>query len=98
MINWKETGSFGGTSLQGYLKGDFKAQKVALKLASGQSGTERAGDKTTVEFVGTCNGKPFTLYDYKGDREFHVGGNRDLDLVQLGRDLSAFGTVESARF
>lgn len=95
MITWTSAAQFGGTSLQGYLLGDFAIQTEALRAASGQSGRERGNDgKTTVEFSGTCDGKPFTLYDYHGDRTFHIGGNKDLDLVRLGHDLSAFGKVE----
>lgn len=92
MIKWTTDISFGGTHLQGYLHGDFEAQKVALALASGQPGNTRDGDgKVTVEFTGTCDGKPFTLYDYKGDQTFHVGGNSNLDTVQLAKDLVNFG-------
>lgn len=97
MIKWTTDISRSGW-LQGYLHGDFKAQKVALALASGQPGNTRDGDgKVTVEFTGACDGQPFTLYDYKGDRAFHIGGTDKLDLVQLAKDLEAFGTVSSSR-
>jgi hypothetical protein len=96
MIKWTEDARAGGTSLRGYLHGDFKAQKIALKLASGQSGKCDGDGKVTIEFIGTCNGKVFTLYDWKGGRMFHIGGNDDLNLTQLGRDLAAFGAVNQA--
>jgi hypothetical protein len=94
LLKWTTEAHFGG-SLRGYLQGDFKAQKVALKLASGQSGKCDGDGKVTIEFYGTCNGEPFTLYDWKGGKEFHIGGDR-LDFEQLGKDLAAFGTVVKA--
>ncbi|HET9024810.1 MAG TPA: hypothetical protein VFN64_09575 [Burkholderiaceae bacterium] len=36
-----------------------------------------------MQFVGTFKGQPFALYDWKGGRELHVGGNAGLDVDGL---------------
>lgn len=39
--------------------------------------------KVSVEFEGTFQGQPFTLYDYKGDMQLHIGGRAGLQAARL---------------
>tara|TARA_R110002020_G_scaffold397276_1_gene607391 strand:- start:1345 stop:1797 length:453 start_codon:yes stop_codon:yes gene_type:complete len=43
--------------------------------------------KTSVEFVGTYKGEAFTIYDYKGDMQLHIGGTDRLDTPSLIQHL-----------
>lgn len=76
-IIWSD-GARGGTSLQGYLDNlpwSFEESVARLKTLSGQDPTAASDKyKTSVEFGGTFNGRPFTLYDYKEGRQLHIGG------------------------
>lgn len=85
-IKWGDV-EWVGTGLRGYLDNvpwSFEETVARLKTLSGQEPGDRADrDKTSVEFNGTFGGKVFTLYDYKGDRTIHIGGNGDLDVASL---------------
>lgn len=80
-------GSRGMTWLRGYFRvPELSFEETVARLAglSGQTPAALAdGDKTSVEFEGTFDGQPFTLYDYKGGSGLHVGGSDDLDLHGL---------------
>lgn len=93
-IGWSLTADINGTSFQCYLQCDlplpFNELVARLITLSGQSGQENGdGYKLSVQFTGTFNGKPFSLYDYKGDDEIHVGGHDELDVTGLLRALNA---------
>ncbi|ARF11908.1 hypothetical protein Klosneuvirus_3_43 [Klosneuvirus KNV1] len=47
------------------------------------------GDQYKLSFVvsGLFDGKPFTLYDWKGDECVHIGGKDDLDVLELKKEL-----------
>ena len=88
------TGSSDGTSLQGYLEGPWSFEEtIARLLGAGFTMQEGDGDKVSVEFVGTFDGHTFTLYDYKEDREVHIGGTRQLNVPGLHRELLALLTA-----
>lgn len=81
MITWNE-GETGGTSFTGvYLDvkelGGFKA--VTNRLITLGAIDAGVSDKVTHEFKGVLDNRIFTLYDYKGDREFHIGGHQPQD-------------------
>ncbi len=86
-------GETGGTYLRGYLNQlvfglPFEELVARLVTVSGQNPTELAGgEKTSVEFFGQFMGEPFTLYDYKGGGELHVGGRDGLDVPALTQAL-----------
>lgn len=84
-INWGD-GDINGTSLVGYLDNlpwSFEESVARLKSYSGQDPTEATdGYKVSVEFYGTFNGEPFSIYDYKCDKELHIGG-RGVNVGQL---------------
>lgn len=44
-------------------------------------------DKLSFELLGTYKKQPFTLYDWKGDKCVHIGGNDDLDVNGLKTEL-----------
>ena len=94
MITWTPR-ILSGTSLRGYLTGSFPEMLVKLRLMSGQTGETDCGDgKVTVEFIGTLNGQPFTVYDYYGEKEpLHIGGSTKLDLEILKVALADVGVV-----
>lgn len=76
-----------GTSLRGYftLPGcTFQETVARLITLSGQNPSELSDrDKVSVEFGGTFDGRPFTLYDYKEGRALHIGGKDGLDVNGL---------------
>lgn len=78
-LAWDQTISIGGTSLQGYLVTPWSFEETVARLIT-LCGPPRPGDeyKISVEFTGTFNGQVFSLYDYKGDRELHIGGHKKL--------------------
>ena len=88
-IIWDRNVSFAGTSYQGELKaGTFSsAQTTLLDLASGQSGRGQSSDKTTAQWLGTFEGETFTLYDYRGSHELHIGGRKSLNVAALLLEL-----------
>jgi hypothetical protein len=90
-LRWDETVETCGTSLQGYFehrKLSFVQQADGFAAESGQPRWNASGDgKVTVEFCGTFDGAVFTLYDYKGDDTFHIGGRDGLDVEGLKRAL-----------
>jgi hypothetical protein len=49
----------------------------------------KQGDKYKLSFevVGSYDGKPFTLYDYKASYCVHIGGNDDLNVPELKKEL-----------
>lgn len=75
------------TGLRGYLRVEalsFEETIARLRTLSGQDPTKIAdGYKTSVEFGGTFGDEPFFLYDYKADREIHIGGSDRLDVAGL---------------
>ncbi len=73
---WTPNAPIGGTSFSGvYLDvatlGGFYSVVGVIALMAGEPQGDR--DKTTVQFVGQFRGHIFTLYDYKRDRELHIG-------------------------
>jgi hypothetical protein len=87
-LTWNADADLNGTSLQDYLmKGEwpwsFEETVARLITASGQNPPANDGYKVSVEFIGTFNGKVFTLYDYKEDRELHIGAHNQDDIRGL---------------
>lgn len=98
-IDWK-TEWIGG-SLQGYFCGPWSFEETVGRLItlSGQPAKSFDEYKTSVEFRGRWNGQPFTLYDYKEDREIHVGGDSKLDVKSLcGQLAKELVTVEPTAY
>lgn len=91
-LQWDVDADINGTSLCGYFNSGrpFTLTVAYLKAASGQDPTA-AGDgyKVSVEFTGTFKGEPFSLYDYKGDDQIHIGGRPTLDVPGLELALTA---------
>jgi hypothetical protein len=85
-IVWDQEVEIGGTSLRGYFESPWVFEETVARLvaASGQLGTE-SGDKykISVQFIGRFLGQPFSLYDYKEDREIHVGVWPDFPLAEF---------------
>jgi hypothetical protein len=75
-LDWSEGASVNGTSFRDYYNSPwgFEETIALLVTASGQPAASPDQEKLSVEFRGTFNGSPFTLYDYKEDREIHIGG------------------------
>lgn len=95
-ITWHEGSSINGTSLRGYLTGKFPEMQAKLQAMSGQTGDVDLDGKVTVQFIGVLNGEPFTIYDYRGEREpLHIGGSDALDLKTLRISLASVGVVVS---
>lgn len=92
-IEFDSTRSSSGTSLRGYLRTPWSFPETVARLItlSGQQQDGTCGDayKTSVEFVGTADGRVFTLYDYKGDGQIHIGGAAGLDADRLTESLVA---------
>lgn len=91
-ISWCSTSTNAvRTYLRGYLpltSTTFAETVAKLATISGQTPADLAdGDKTSVEFVGTFKGEPFTLYDYKGGAMIHIGGSGRLDVDGLIAEL-----------
>ena len=90
-IKWNPNTNIGGTFFRAKLTLPtipFGVQCHRLEVLSGQDPREWEDDeKITVMFIGTFKGEPFTLYDYRGDRTFHIGGHDTLDVVGLTEKL-----------
>ena len=85
-VEWKADADIDGTAYRTMLGQSFEFEETVARLltASGQDATEQGdGYKVSVEFVGTFEGHVFTLYDYKEDREIHVGGHPELNVRGL---------------
>jgi hypothetical protein len=93
---WTRDAAAGGTSLRGYLDPPFDFEETVARLitVSGQPAESSDDYKTSVEFVGIWKGRTFTLYDYKEDRQIHIGGGDHLDVEGLrGAVLDAIEDV-----
>lgn len=90
MITWDEE-SEGITWLRAmFIDSPFSFEETVARLItlSGQDPTATTDQhKVSVEFTGLFNGHKFTLYDYKEDREIHIGGNERLDVKGLIQEL-----------
>lgn len=88
-VIWDVNTKTGGTWFQGYfpISPDFQTTLARLTEMSQQDGEKNAGDKSTATFVGTFKGEPFTIYEYKGCYNFHVGGTDALDINGLLREV-----------
>lgn len=92
----------GGTGFSGtYLATPWSFAETVARL-SGQDPTAFTdGYKVSVEFSGRFDGQVFTLYDYKGDAEIHIGAavNGRLDAPGLAAYLArALAAVEPKPF
>lgn len=89
-INWT-TEIKSGTALRGYYDSPWSFEETVARLitASGQPAQSFDQYKTSVEFTGYLDGKVFTLYDYKEDREIHIGGENGLNVYLLQELLTA---------
>jgi hypothetical protein len=83
---------YGGTSFRSYYDSPWTFEETVARLLtlSGQPAKSLDEYKTSVEFRGTFKGQVFTLYDYKEDRAFHVGGTEALDVVGLAIVLTGY--------
>lgn len=81
---WDVDVNINGTSFRGCFAAPLSFEEIVARLRA-VSGQDPATDcdKASVEFVGTFNGQPFTLYDYKGDAVIHIGGFGALDVFGL---------------
>lgn len=88
-LAWEPEVSISGTSLRDYLNTPYSFEETVARLVtlSGQPAESTDEEKTSVHFVGTYKGQVFTLYDYKEDREIHIGGGPKLDVAGLQADL-----------
>lgn len=93
---WDDTIKATGTSGRGRFEGSPYSFETTVArfvaIAYGPEGHrfpfhEDSDDKVSVYFVGTFNGKVFTLYDYKRDQQIHIGGSPDLDVEGLIQEL-----------
>ena len=87
---WNSDVSVDGTSLQGYLQMPWGFEETVARVLAltGQSAQEQGdGYKLSVEFRGVLDGQVFTLYDYKGDRELHIGGRTGLQVSRLNETV-----------
>ncbi len=84
----KNEGDCMGTGLSGYLKTPWSFEETVARLL-GAGFVRQPGDeyKCSVEFIGTFKGQTFTLYDYKEDRELHIGSATDIDVEALTAEL-----------
>jgi hypothetical protein len=86
----------GGCWLRDYFKSPWGFEETVARLValSGQPATSSDQYKTSVEFRGAFDGEYFALYDYKSDREIHIGGTNALDVAGLQAALAtALATV-----
>lgn len=89
IINWTTNADINGTSFRSYFYegGEVEAfAEIVAKLItlSKQDPTAASdGEKVSVEFTGTFKSVAFTLYDYKGDFQLHIGGQPGLDVLGL---------------
>lgn len=83
-IDWAQP-PFSTSSLRGYFHGPWSFEETVARIAAASGQPVQSDDdyKTSVSFEGTFNGQRFTLYDYKEDREIHVGGSAWLDVDGL---------------
>ena len=90
-IDWNVC-SRGGTSFREYLTSPFSFEETIGRLitVSGQDPTFQTDEcKVSVEFIGRFEDHIFTLYDYKGDHELHIGGTDALNVAKLHTALIA---------
>lgn len=92
-IRWDATTDVNMTHLRGYFtpEGLSFEETVARLITLSQQDPTEAGDsyKVSVEFMGVFAGEPFTLYDYKGGMNLHIGGHDTLDVAGLEAALEA---------
>jgi hypothetical protein len=91
-LAWDADVEIAGTSFRGFLSlGELGFQETVARLItlSGQTPVGSGDGKTTVEFAGTFRGKAFSLYDYRGDQELHIGGGPALNVDALREALTA---------
>lgn len=82
--------NIGGTSLRGYFESDYSFEETVARLITlSRQNAAEAGDgyKVSVAFSGTFDGWVFTLYDWKGGRQLHIGGTARLDVDRLSAEL-----------
>lgn len=66
----------------------FEEMVARLYNLSNQNIFEQGDEyKTSFDIIGSFNGKPFTLYDWKGDNCVHIGGHDDLEVPALRKEL-----------
>lgn len=84
MIDWTYP-PFSESSLRGYYDSPYSFEETVARVhaASGQPVRSTDDYKTSVCFEGTYKGAYFRVYDYKEDRELHIGGGSDLDVRGL---------------
>ena len=94
-IKWRD-GEINGTHLKGYwndLPYSFEETVARLITVSGQKPYATGegllgGHKCSFDFHGTYEGKVFTLYDWKGSYDFHIGGRTHIDIEELKQVLT----------
>lgn len=82
-----------GTSLIGYIPMTTPAAMDAFIGA--QHRRDGDGYKTYYEWIFQIDGVPFSIYDYKGDNKWHVGGLDKKHLAKLRRVLPTLSITES---
>jgi hypothetical protein len=80
----------GGGHFRDYFKGPWSFEETVARLitASGQPAESSDQEKSSVDFVGVFEGQRFTLYDYKEDRQIHIGGENELNVAGLIEELT----------
>ena len=70
-----------GTGGRGIFRSDYSFEETIarLKTLSGSEPDDLGEYKCSVEFVGVYKGEVFTVYDWKRDRQIHIGGSREID-------------------
>ena len=88
-IVWTHSVDSCGTGFCGMLETPWSFEETVARLvtASGGEPTQGDGYKLSVHFVGTFYGQVFTLYDYKGDGQVHIGGRTRLGVERLTHAL-----------
>jgi hypothetical protein len=83
-LKWKGVET-SGTYFRDYLHSPYSFEETVARLVtlSEQPIESPDGEKVSVEFTGTFKGQVFTLYDYKEDREMHIGGHSHLAVEGL---------------
>jgi hypothetical protein len=84
-LQWGGDLPHGGAWLRGYFCSPWRFTETVARLiaASGQPAKSMDEYKTSVNFRGAFKGSYFSLYDYKEDREIHIGGDNTLDVEGL---------------